>query len=356
MIGQDNPTQKVACLIVRSVGHLPWITEYQTSILGRPLTSVSPTAYIIQGGDEMAYDLPTILDVPSKTTYFREQLYREISNLFEWEGLPEEIPLDYLERTLVRHGQVMFFYEPDTFGYMALRASNRYNNVYGRPTQAYSVSPNMENHTYYRERTIAYNYTPEDKLDKDKMCVLIQNMEGSQPISDIVDFYSRRMALVTQAFDTNALWQNVPLIFRVGDSSIKLSIEKLMGKIYSGNPFIITDKDMLVEGGGVEVTELKQEFKLDKLLDTINALKHEFLETIGINTPGADKKERLLTDEVNANNQSIETALSVMLEARKRACDEIKRLYPDLSPSVKVRGEVVENGSDNNGTPERDET
>ena len=294
----------------------------------------------------MAYDLPTVPD--DKILFFREQLYREVSNLFEWEGLPEEIPHDYLERSLIRFGQVMFFYEPETYGYMAIKCGVRYNNVYGRPVVAYSITPNMENEKYHREKTIAYTYTKE--LNPADMCILIQNMEGSQPISDIVDYYSIRMALVAQAFDTNALWQNVPVIFRVGDKSLKLTIEKLFSAVMRGEPFTIVDKDLLGPEGSVQMEEIKSEFKLDKLLDTLNALKHEFLETIGVNTPGADKKERLLEDEVNSNNQSIQTALYVMLSCRERACEEIKNLYPELDISVKVRGEDDEGGEeDGNG-------
>lgn len=283
----------------------------------------------------MAYDLPTIPD--DKINYFREQLYREISNLFEWEGMPDEIPLDYLERTLIRHGTVMFFKEEETYGYMALRCSARYYNVYGQPTQAYAVTPNMEQNTHYRERTVAYQYTQE--LNPDDMCVIIQNMEGGQPISQIVDFYATRMALIFQAFDTNALWQNVPQIFRVNDKTLKLTIEKLFSDVQTGKPFVVVDKEMLGEAGGVQTDEITAEFRLDKLLDVYNELKGKFYETVGINTPGADKKERLITDEVNANNQSTQTALQVMLSMREKAAMEIGKLYPDLTITVKLKGE-----------------
>ena len=51
--------------------------------------------------------------------FYRNKLLREISQLFKWEGLPEEVPYDYLEKALVQSGRAMFFYD-DKYGYMTL--------------------------------------------------------------------------------------------------------------------------------------------------------------------------------------------------------------------------------------------
>ena len=292
----------------------------------------------------MAYDIKSLpLD---NISYYREQLYRELSNLFEWEGLPEEIPVDYLERTLIRHGEGMFFKEEETFGYMFLKCGSRSNNIYGSPVTAYALSPNQEGMNTHRERTIAYQYTKKEDLDPDNMCILVRNMEGGQNMSEIVDFYALRMAMIIQAFDTNALWQNVPVIFRVGNKTLKLTVEKIFDSVMTGKPFVVVDENLLGNDGSMQTEEIKQDFKLDSLLDVINELKAKFLETIGLNTAGADKKERLLDDEVNANNQAIETALSVMLRQREKACKEITTLYPDIHPTVKLRAEPMEGGED----------
>ena len=66
----------------------------------------------------MARKLPVIPD--QKVQFFRDKLVREVTNLFKWTGLPEEIPVDYLEYSLITHGKVMFFYD-DELGYLAFR-------------------------------------------------------------------------------------------------------------------------------------------------------------------------------------------------------------------------------------------
>ncbi len=289
---------------------------------------------------------PIIDFLDDKVNFFREQLFREVSNLFEWEGLPEGIPADYLEKQLVRGGRVMFFTEPETFGYMALPCSVMGHNVYQQPLEAMATTPNQEGHKVNRKRKIAYCYTPSLNLDPASMCVVINNMPGGESLIDIVEFWARRMALLIQAFDTNTIWQNAPAIFRVGDKNLKLTIEKMYDEIITGKPFVIVDQAMLGDQGLAQVTDIRQDFYLDKLLDTFNEVRAKFRETVGIQTPGADKAERLLTDEVNSNEQARETALAVMLAQRERACEEIKKLF-GLDITVTVRKEE-ENGQGDN--------
>ena len=48
---------------------------------------------------------------------------------------------------------------------------------------------------------------------------------------------------------------------------------------------------------------------------------------LGINNNNTDKKERLLVDEVNANNEFILVNIDHMYEERKKACEEINRKF-----------------------------
>ena len=52
------------------------------------------------------------------------------------------------------------------------------------------------------------------------------------------------------------------------------------------------------------------------------------------------KKERLVTDEVNSNNEFINNNLEIMFKCRKLACEEINKLF-GLNVSVrKVNSEL----------------
>ncbi len=270
----------------------------------------------------MAYRLPTLPD--DKINFYREKLFREVSNLFIWKNVPNEIPTDYLERTLVRHGRVMFFYDGDVYGYMALRAGIRGFNIYEQPTHAFAVAPNDQSLPYNYERTIVHKYNEE--IGKDKSCVLINNMYGGESLWNIVDHYAYRLALIQQAFDTNALWQNIPVLMSVSDDNVRLSLEKMFSDIFTGKPWIVIDKVLTLKEA-MQAEPITVDFILDKLYDVKNEVYNEFKQTIGINASAVEKRERVLVDEVTSNEQITETCLEIMLKQRKIACEEIKKVF-----------------------------
>lgn len=280
----------------------------------------------------MARNTPTIPD--DKFQFFSEKLIREVSNLFVWEGLPDEIPVDYLEHSLVRDGRVMFFKDEDAFGYMALSATVRGYNIYGKPVEAVSTAPNTQGDNNYFKRLIVQSYVKD--ISPEDGCVLIENMYNGQSLMSIINFYAARMTNVQKAFDTNALWQNLPVMWAVPDSKTKLSIEKLFEDIASGKPWVIVDQQLQAIGKeGVSAGAVEVPFLLDKLFDVQNEIYSAFKATVGINTSGADKKERLVVDEAKSNDQAIQTCLQIMLSQRQKACMEINKLY-GLNVSVNV--------------------
>ncbi len=291
----------------------------------------------------MAYKLPIIPD--EKLQFYRDKLRREVSNLFEWTGLPEEIPVDYLERALIEGGRVMFFYDDRSYGYMAFKAGIRGFNLYNQPTKAFATTPNDLGLPTHYERTIVHKY--DENLGKENSCVLINNMYHGESLNKIIDHYSYRLALIQQAFDTNALWQNIPVIFSTDNQELKLSVEKLFAEIMEGKPWVLLDKSLLAKENGVQSDVLDIPFLLDKLYDAKNEVYNEFKMTIGVNAPAVEKKERVLVDEVNSNEQYLETCLQIMLSQRKIACEEIKKVF-GLDVDVNIReiedprgGEVI---------------
>ena len=62
---------------------------------------------------------------------------------------------------------------------------------------------------------------------------------------------------------------------------------------------------------------------------------------LGINNANTEKRERLITDEVEANNEHIDLSAECMLKARQRAAEQINELF-GTNITVKLRREVSE--------------
>jgi hypothetical protein len=296
--------------------------------------------------------VPTIPD--DKIQYYREQLYRELSHMFKWEGLPTTVPQDYLERNLVRYGYVLF-YEDENIGQDILRCTVTGFNRHELPVTARTYTPNTIGERTQLERNIKRLADSQDiieKFDKTKDGVLIQNMEYGQNAGQIVDFFAQRLALAQQAFDTNLIWANIPYIFQTSTDETRLSIEKMFSEIFSGAPFIVTDKSLFTDNK--DRTGLPTDIKFigKELMDVQNEIMMKFKQTVGFDTAGVDKAERTNTLEITSNNQHTQSVLQIMLQQRQIACDAINAFF-DTSITVdlyKDPQEEIEEGEGENGT------
>ena len=69
---------------------------------------------------------------------------------------------------------------------------------------------------------------------------------------------------------------------------------------------------------------------------------NECLTYLGINNANTDKKERLISNEVDANDQLVEACGDIMLKARKEACERINKLF-GTNISVERRTQIKAN-------------
>ena len=272
--------------------------------------------------------LPTLPD--DKINYYREQLYQQLSHMFKWDGLPSTVPNDYIERNLVRYGYLLF-YEDENIGMDVLRATVMGYNRHDLPVLArtWTATTNSEVHPQI-ERNIKYLSDSEDSIeqfDTTKDGVLIMNMAFGENCTTIVDHFAQRLALVQQAFDTNLLWANIPYIFQTSSDETKLSIEKLFSDIFTGKPFTIVDKELFVDNKDRTGVPTDITFIGKDLLDVQNEIMMRFKQSVGFDTSGVEKAERVLQAEIDSNTQHTKSVVQIMLEQREKACEAINAFF-----------------------------
>ena len=263
----------------------------------------------------------------------QEQLFYEnrikllATNQFEWEGLDElNIPEWYVENNLYEKGKLAFV-KDSTKGILCLPYNNTgTKTIYGETTKV----------TVY-----GTNYT---KTFNRNEVVLLRNNKLELPTYDLVNIFIRKLQEVSRIIDTNIYLQKISKILLM-DSNAQLTIENLMAQ-YEGNvPFILTDKNIkrVLEGTGIDVIDTSVEFKALDLMDAKNRYWRELMETVGINSANTEKKERLVTDEVNSNNELNRFSNDVFLSTREQAC---KELYDMWGINLNVKRRVEDGYSD----------
>lgn len=256
---------------------------------------------------------------------------------FKWEGLPDSIDLRYLELELFHRALVVFYYDRDFDKYLALRGSGAAGpNMYDNPI-AFKVIGN----------------TQVSKTLKAKDCVPIWANTLRIPDWDIVLLYSTKLAELELTIEHDVQAMRHPFVVAVNDNE-KLSFMNAMRQVREGQP-VIFGTEGLADAMDQKIKVFDMKIDKDEILNLQLAkqkLWNECMTLLGINNANQDKRERLVTSEVSANNSQVLLARNIGLDARRKAAKEINEMYPNL-PEVTVSWNVdEENLADEKGLSE----
>ena len=122
----------------------------------------------------------------------------------------------------------------------------------------------------------------------------------------------------------------------MGEEKSILTLKNIYKKYQGNEPVIFGDKNFISDNPIRAISTLAP-FIVDKMDIHKQNVWNEALTFLGIKNANTDKRERLITAEVDANDEQINSNLEVMLEARNRACKDINKMF-GLNISVRVRG------------------
>ena len=280
---------------------------------------------------------PVINDNIERETIRLTKYYQMLAlNRYKWENLPNGIESRYIEQMLYDNGECAMFDHPD-LGLCVLRSSSRENlNIYGEPTKLSLTGFN-------EHRTVM--------MDE---CVRIMNNDLGLPTLPDILYYARRMAEIDDIIMQNLRQQRVPYLFAT-DENNSFSMKALYDRMYQGEPAIFIDKEMLKgEPENIMVIPTTAPYLVDKLQLQKQEMERELLTFLGINNT-LEKKERLIVDETNSNNQFIKMASDIGFKQRQLACEQMNEMF-GLNVTVSetqddFESEVMGDGELYNGTP-----
>ena len=157
--------------------------------------------------------------------------------------------------------------------------------------------------------------------DKDK-CQLILNNDLAIGNEHYLFDYAQRMFEVENCIRVNINQQKFPWFVNTTPNN-KKTMETMFQKVLNGEPYILGSKDQI---GNVEVLTLNTPYIADKLNEYKYELEREVLSFHGLNN-NFEKKERLLVDEVNSNNDFIDRNVELMYRQRKLACEQLNKKF-----------------------------
>lgn len=246
--------------------------------------------------------------------YFRKYLLQKAISVFKWK-LPEEWDPDYFKYTLYGLGYIAVL-NTRSFGVICQGGALGGYNLYYRPSYIMITNPLLK-------ETIT--------ADIGSDCALIKLQPDYSSIMDIVNYYADQMALASEAVGMNLVNVKTGVVFGAKDKAQAESYKKMFDKLADGDPAVFIDKNMLDDQGKPNwmpfVQNLGQQYITDKLLSDIRKIEAMFDTEIGIPNANTDKAERLITDEVNANNTETATRCELWLESIRRGIDDANNMF-----------------------------
>jgi hypothetical protein len=257
----------------------------------------------------------SVAAMENEATYFMyyNRLRDYALSMFTWTGLPESVNERFMEKTLFYEGKALFF-KDDTMSYMALPFTGTSLNVYNE---------------YLGYKAYSTGYSKEYTTDN---AVPIWSNFSRFPFEPVVREYAKRMYHVERALDLNIRQQKFPFII-LGEESQRLTLMNAYEKWEGNEPFIFGYKTGF-DKDAFQVLNTPVPYVADKLMSYKHNLWNEAMTFLGIGNAKQDKKERLVADEVAANDEQIQSSRLVMLKARQLACTQINKMFPGLNVNV----------------------
>ena len=272
------------------------------------------------------------------SAFFRRYLLQKAMSVFRW-NLPAHWSKDYFLYILYCWGHIAII-NTDKFGVIPQQCTLSGYNVFYQPRVANIANPLLRGG---------------ENLVIGEKCVVFKLAPDYGGILDLVNFYADNMALAAQAAGVNLINSKLSYVFGATDKTVAESFKKAADAVESGKPYVVVDKKLFKTDGSFAgeffQQNLAQNFITPNLLETLQKLSNMFATEIGLPNANMEKRERLIVDEVNANNVETITRCDMWLDSWKQSCEEANKMFGlDLSVDWRVKPEEKrEAAEDGNG-------
>lgn len=263
--------------------------------------------------------------IATRTEFYRQEIEKIVKSLFEV-SCPDEWDLTYFLNTLIRRGYIAISTTPA--GVLPIHCSLTGLNYISLPTTAIMTAPMLGNW--------------ENEINKDCVIIFLDRIQKTQyfNFNQFIQIYAQRLANADASVDVNLMNSKMAYIAEAETKAQAESVKQLYAKISDGEPLVVYRKDSLAQGSaGMQLftSNVKQNYIADMAQDTKRSIINEILTFVGINNANTDKKERLITGEVDSNNTELKSNVDIWRDNLKRQMKWVRKVFPDLDFNIRLR-------------------
>ena len=246
--------------------------------------------------------------------FFRRYLFQKAISVFKW-TLPETWNRDYFLYVLYAWGFIGVV-KTDKYGVICQAGAPYGYDIYYQPTNLIITNPLLRG-----------SLEPRIGID----CTVFKLQPDWGGITDLVNYYADMMALCAETAGVNLLNSHLSFVFPAKDKAQVEAYKKLYDRVAGGEPCVVIDKHLYADDGSQTwepfQQNIGQNYIVDKVLADMRKIEAMFDTDIGIPNANTDKRERLITDEVNANNAETITKCELWLEELKKSAEKTNSMF-----------------------------
>lgn len=221
---------------------------------------------------------------------------------------------------------------------------------------------NLSGINFYYQRTLATLSNPtldeSFELEIGKDCALVCMTPDKMGIWDVIERYALLLSNLDNAINMSIINSKIPFILGGKTKAAIQTLKKIMDNVNSGQPAVFYDSRIQDDAQSKDtpfqflklLENPKQNYlTTDQLMD-LHTILSDFDAEVGIPTIPYQKKERETSFESQSKLADGQARSLVWERTINDSIKEVKKLYPDLQLSFRLRWEVDDNvtSKDNN--------
>lgn len=244
--------------------------------------------------------------------FYLRVLYEKCLGMFKYYNLPKSLPAEEIEKRLIWFGFCGVFHT-DKFGLITLDGGLSGVDQYYRPTSFVYAQPVVGS----------------GELKINDKCVIIYNTQSDviapYGFREMIQRYARLLSDVDASIDINLINSRATKLNSVADDNTATVVNNAMQAIEAGENYTINQKSLIDRWTPKEWNTAHPE-TIEKLIAAKQSLLNAFLEEIGVKSIN-EKRERMITDEVTADNQLLMVNTDDLLYKRKQGIKAVNEMF-----------------------------
>ena len=257
-----------------------------------------------------------VCDVKENYQFYFKWLLSKVMDVIVLKNVPDSIDIDYLKQNLLLNGEICVTDFNDKL-YACIGSRGGEPNEYYRPKQFVIANPILGSKI----------------VDIDKNGVVIYNTCADKSpywfggLWQLIKQTATLLADNIVSINCAQINSRVEAIYTADSEAQAVAGEAVLKKLYNGHPYQVVRQNIIEKININPMSTAATTNKIKELIELHQYIIAQFFQAIGIKANAINKKERMITDEINSQDDYLGISLLDIIESWKEGFDKVNEMY-----------------------------